>query len=69
MKLIAHRGNTDGPNPSEENNPEYIEEAIENAEVEQEAVANNNGASTEQELSLREKFKQAFNKESVNIKY
>jgi hypothetical protein len=30
MKLIAHRGNTDGPNPSEENNPEYIEEAIEN---------------------------------------
>jgi len=30
MKLIAHRGNIDGPNPSEENNPEYIEEAIEN---------------------------------------
>ena len=30
MKLIAHRGNTDGPNPSEENNPEYIEEAIAN---------------------------------------
>jgi len=30
MKLIAHRGNIDGSNPSEENNPEYIEEAIEN---------------------------------------
>ena len=30
MKLIAHRGNIDGPNLSEENNPEYIEEAIEN---------------------------------------
>jgi len=30
MKLIAHRGNIDGPNPSEENNPEYIEDAIEN---------------------------------------
>lgn len=30
MKLIAHRGNIDGPNPLEENNPEYIEEAIKN---------------------------------------
>jgi hypothetical protein len=28
MKLIAHRGNIDGPNPLEENRPEYIEEAI-----------------------------------------
>lgn len=28
MKLIAHRGNTNGPNPLEENNPEYIEQAI-----------------------------------------
>lgn len=28
MKLIAHRGNTNGPNPLEENKPEYIEKAI-----------------------------------------
>jgi hypothetical protein len=28
MKLIAHRGNTEGPNPLEENKPEYIEQAI-----------------------------------------
>jgi hypothetical protein len=28
MKLIAHRGNIGGPNPSQENNPEYIEAAI-----------------------------------------
>lgn len=28
MKLIAHRGNTAGPNPLEENRPEYIESAI-----------------------------------------
>ena len=28
MKLIAHRGNINGPNPSEENRPEYIEAAI-----------------------------------------
>jgi hypothetical protein len=29
MKLIAHRGNINGPNPLEENNPEYVEYAIE----------------------------------------
>jgi len=28
MKLIAHRGNIDGPNSSQENRPEYIEAAI-----------------------------------------
>jgi hypothetical protein len=28
MKLIAHRGNIDGPNSSKENHPEYIEAAI-----------------------------------------
>lgn len=28
MKLIAHRGNITGPNPLEENKPEYIENAI-----------------------------------------
>ena len=30
MKLIAHRGNINGPNPLDENRPEYIEEAINN---------------------------------------
>ena len=29
MKIIAHRGNTDGPNPLEENRPKYIDAAIE----------------------------------------
>jgi hypothetical protein len=28
MKLIAHRGNINGPDPSKENKPEYIEQAI-----------------------------------------
>ena len=28
MKLIAHRGNINGPDPSKENTPEYIEQAI-----------------------------------------
>lgn len=29
MKLIAHRGNVEGPKPIEENRPEYIDKAIE----------------------------------------
>ena len=29
MIYISHRGNIDGPNPSEENKPEYIEHALE----------------------------------------
>lgn len=29
MKLIAHRGNIDGPNPIQENNPEYIDFTLE----------------------------------------
>jgi hypothetical protein len=28
MKLIAHRGNINGPDPLKENNPDYIEQAI-----------------------------------------
>jgi len=28
MKLISHRGNLDGPNPLEENKPEYIQNAL-----------------------------------------
>ena len=28
MKLIAHRGNTHGPNTENENNPEYIDQCI-----------------------------------------
>jgi hypothetical protein len=45
------------------------EEIIEDAETEESAVANNNGASTEEELSLREKFSKAFSKENIEIKY
>lgn len=30
MKLIAHRGNISGPNPTEENKPLYIMDAIKN---------------------------------------
>lgn len=54
---------------SEESTEEVVEEAMENTEVEEEVVANNNGESTEDDLSLREKFKQAFSKENVTIQY
>jgi len=48
---------------------EVVEEAMENTEVEEEVVANNNGESTQDDLSLRDKFKQAFSKENVTIQY
>ena len=48
---------------------EEVAEIIEDAEAEESAVANNNGASTEEELSLREKFAKAFSKENIEIKY
>ena len=54
---------------TEETTEEVVEEVIENAEVEEETVANNNGASTEDDLSLREKFKKAFSKDNVTIQY
>ena len=46
-----------------------VEEAIENAEIEDEALANNNGTSTKEETSLREKFLKAFSDDSVTIQY
>lgn len=54
---------------AEEATEEVVEEAIENVEVEEEVVANNNGDATQDELSIREKFKQAFSKDNVNIQY
>jgi phage shock protein A len=54
---------------AEESTEEVVEEAIENAEIEEEVVANNNGDATQDQLTLREKFKQAFSKDNVNIQY
>ena len=48
---------------------EEAEEVIENAQAEEEVVANNNAESIEEEISLRDKFKQAFSRDSVEIKY
>ena len=48
---------------------EEATEIIEDAKAEESTVANNNGASTEEELSLKEKFAKAFSKENIEIKY
>ena len=48
---------------------EAVEDAIENAEVEEEVVANNNASSSQEEQSLRDKFKQAFSEDNLTIKY
>ena len=66
-RLSALQSQASEKTPSEEK--EIVEEAIENAEVEDKALANNNGSSTEEELSLREKFLKAFSEDSVTIQY
>lgn len=48
---------------------DVTEEALDNVEASSEEIPSNNGESIEQELSLRDKFQQAFNKESITIKY
>ncbi len=54
---------------TEEVSEEDVEEALDNAEASSEEIPSNNGQSTEEEVSLREKFQQAFNKDSLTIKY
>ena len=57
-------------NNSEASEDEVVEEAIEKVEAtEEETVANNNGESSEKDLSLRDKFKKAFSEDNLTIKY
>lgn len=65
-RLASLQSEASAETPSEE---QIVEEAIENAEVEDEALANNNGSSTEEETSLREKFSKAFSEDSITIQY
>ena len=51
----------------EASSEEVTEEAIENVEAEEDSVSNNDASSAEEELSLKEKFKEAFSKENVTI--
>ena len=52
-----------------EQSEEVAEEVLDNAEATTEEIPSNNGESTEREVSLKEKFEQAFSKESITIKY
>lgn len=53
---------------AEEAQPDQVEQVLESIES-SEDISSNNGESTEKELSLAEKFKSAFTKESITIKY
>lgn len=53
---------------NEEGAEEVTEAAIENAEKDEE-LPNNNAEACEEELSIRQKFMKAFNKEDVSIQY
>ena len=46
-----------------------VEEALDNTSSEEPAIANNNGESSEEDLSLKEKFKQAFSEDNLTINY
>ena len=48
---------------------EVVEQAMDKVETEEEVVANNNAESSEQELSLKDKFKQAFSEDNLTINY
>ncbi len=49
---------------------EVVEEAMEQVEAsEDETLSNNNGESAQEEQTLRDKFKSAFSKENLTIKY
>ena len=54
---------------SDSSEDEAVEEAMDQVEVEEESVANNNAESSEQELSLKQKFEQAFSEDNLTINY
>ena len=63
MKLIAHRGNTDGPNPIRENSVDYIEKA--NIEEIKNKVDDNNSIHNSTIITLKGNDHESFLKNSV----
>lgn len=68
-RLASLASESEPKSETSEASEEAAEEVIESAETEEEAVANNNTESIEEEISLREKFKKSFSKDSVQIQY
>ena len=54
---------------SDSSEEEVVEEAMDKVEAEEEVVANNNAESSEQEVSLKEKFEKAFSEDNLTINY
>ena len=54
---------------SDSSEEEVVEEAMDKVETEEEVVANNNAESSEQELSLKQKFEKAFSEDNLTINY
>jgi len=54
---------------SDSSEEEVVEEAMDKVEAEEEVVANNNAESSEQELSLKQKFEKAFSEDNLTINY
>jgi len=76
LQSLETSGTSEASDTSEETETEEseaseeVEEALENAETEEEEViANNNTASAVEEVSLKEKFAEAFAKENISIKF
>ena len=54
---------------SDSSEEEVVEEAMDKVEAEEEVVANNNAESSEQEISLKQKFEKAFSEDNLTINY
>jgi len=54
---------------SDSSEEEVVEEAMDKVETEEEVVANNNAESSEQEISLKQKFEKAFSEDNLTINY
>ena len=69
-RLVELSESTASEETTEEDSEEVVEEILENVEEESSAaLTNNNEAASAEELTLREKFHQAFSKENITVKY
>ena len=68
-KRLAELSTASQEETSKESEEQVVDTALENAEETDQAVANNNAESSEEDLTLRQKFKQAFTKEHVTVNY
>jgi hypothetical protein len=68
QKKISEMSSTEVPNEKEDSE-KVTEEVLDETEATTEEVSSNNGESSEQDLTIKEKFSQAFTNDSVTINY